>query len=76
MKTGRGVGIASLIICIIIHFISREYCLCCTRMCGILTMNVWDYLYIVSILGGIFSLVFILGWAALEKQDEDLNGNG
>ena len=75
MKTGREVGIASLIIWIIIHFISREYCLCCTRSCCILTMNVWDYLYIVSILGGIFSLLLILG-LDLEKQDEDLNGNG
>lgn len=73
MKTAREVGIVSLIICIIIHFISREYCLCCVRSCGILTMNVWDDLYIVSILGGIISLLFIIGADSLFEKD--INGD-
>ena len=72
MKTTREVGIVSLIIWIIIHFMSREYCYCCIRSCGILIQNVWDYLYIVSISGGVISLLFILGcnWAD-EKQDDN-----
>ena len=72
MKTARVIGIASLIIWIIIHFISREYCYCCVRMCGIYTTNVWDYLYTVSVMGGVCSFLFILSckWP-VEKQDNN-----
>lgn len=73
MKTARVIGFVSLIICIIIHFMSREYCYCCTRDCGILIQNNWDYLYIVSVVGGVISLLFVFGvnWVSEKEIKEN-----
>lgn len=72
MQSARKIGFVSLIFWIIIHFMSREYCHCCIRSCGILTMNVWDHLYFVSVVGGVISLLFVFGvdWA-FEKETKE-----
>ena len=74
MTIGRKIGIYSLIVWIITHFMSREYCLCCVRSCGILTQNIWDYLYIVSILGCIISIIFIIDVKIFEKKPTKIEG--
>jgi len=76
MQMGRKLGFVSLIIWIIIHFSSREYCYCCTRSCGILIMNIWDYLYVISVLGGVISLLFVLGGDWLFEKEIKENEGG
>ena len=68
MKIDRQIGIITMAIWIVIHFMSREYCHCCTRMCGIYTQNIWDYLYIISILGVVISSLFIIGFENIKEQ--------
>ena len=71
MQSARKIGFVSLIFWIVIHFMSREYCCCCTRDCGILIMNIWDYLYVISVLGGVVSLLFVFGVGWVFEKEED-----
>lgn len=75
MRTAREIGFVSLIFWIVIHFLSREYCYCCIQSCGILITNNWDYLYIISVVGGVISLLFVFGvdWVFEKEEDNKIN---